>query len=210
MGIELDVLVGHHEHELLFVATQVARAAGLSDPKGSIFLVNKAASNEDRLRVGEVAAKVDNFSTYKFTGAPRRKLEMWLFSEPLVYQLLLRGHAPASEPFRKWVTEEVLPTIHKTGKYDAAESSNPIAQAGRDRRAKYGHNGHEIKNPHVNRERHTAVASPARCRKVTSKVARYGQGVPRTVAHTQTDTTTKQSPNGISGTSIWVHCSDSV
>ncbi len=32
MGIELDVLVGHPEHDLLFVATQVARAAGLKNP----------------------------------------------------------------------------------------------------------------------------------------------------------------------------------
>lgn len=37
------------------------------------------------------------------------------------------GHCPASEPFRKWVTEEVLPTIRKTGKYNAEESSDPIA-----------------------------------------------------------------------------------
>lgn len=28
MGIELDVLVGHPEHDLLFVAVQAARAAG--------------------------------------------------------------------------------------------------------------------------------------------------------------------------------------
>lgn len=30
MGIELDVLIGHPEHDVLFIATQVARAAGLS------------------------------------------------------------------------------------------------------------------------------------------------------------------------------------
>lgn len=46
-----------------------------------------------------------------------------IFSEPELYQMLLQGHAPASEPFRKWVTEEVLPTIRKTGKYDAEQSS---------------------------------------------------------------------------------------
>ncbi|MFV3378100.1 hypothetical protein ACNE9Y_28675 [Pseudomonas sp. NY11226] len=37
MGTELDVLVGHPEHELLFVATQVARAAGLKNPSNAIF-----------------------------------------------------------------------------------------------------------------------------------------------------------------------------
>lgn len=31
MGIELDVLVGHPQHELMFIANQVAHAAGLKD-----------------------------------------------------------------------------------------------------------------------------------------------------------------------------------
>jgi len=51
----------------------------------------------------------------------------WIASESWVYRMLLKGKAPQSEPFRKWVTEEVLPTIRKTGKYDAEQSSNPIA-----------------------------------------------------------------------------------
>ena len=50
------------------------------------------------------------------------------FSEPEVYKMLLRGHAPASEPFRKWVTEEVLPSIRKTGSYDIGASTTPEAQ----------------------------------------------------------------------------------
>jgi len=52
----------------------------------------------------------------------------WLFDESRVYGLLMRSNSPASEPFRKWVTEDVLPTIRKTGKYDAEQSTNPIAQ----------------------------------------------------------------------------------
>lgn len=36
MGIELDVLVGHPEHDLLFVGPQAAKAAGLKDPSASI------------------------------------------------------------------------------------------------------------------------------------------------------------------------------
>lgn len=44
-----------------------------------------------------------------------------------MYSMLLRGHAKASEPYRKWVAEEVLPTIRKTGKYNAEDSTNPIA-----------------------------------------------------------------------------------
>jgi len=45
MGIELDVLVGHPEHDLLFVATQVARAAGLKNPSHAIFNYHRV--NED-------------------------------------------------------------------------------------------------------------------------------------------------------------------
>lgn len=51
----------------------------------------------------------------------------WVANETWVYKMLLAGHAPASEPFRKWVTEEVLPTIRKTGSYNAEGSTNPIA-----------------------------------------------------------------------------------
>jgi prophage antirepressor-like protein len=36
MGIELDGLTGHPEHDLLFVATQVARAAGLKNPSMAV------------------------------------------------------------------------------------------------------------------------------------------------------------------------------
>lgn len=43
--------------------------------------------------------------------------------------MLVRSHAPQTEAFRKWVTEEVLPTIRKTGSYNAADSTNPIAQS---------------------------------------------------------------------------------
>lgn len=46
----------------------------------------------------------------------------WMIDESTAYRLLLQGHAPQSEPFRKWVTEEVLPSIRKTGSYDLAKS----------------------------------------------------------------------------------------
>lgn len=67
------------------------------------------------------------FELHKTHG--RRYMDSWLFHESVVYEMLLRGHAPQSEPFRKWVTEEVLPSIRKTGSYNAAESQSPIAIA---------------------------------------------------------------------------------
>lgn len=127
MGIELDVLVGHPEHELLFVATQVARAAGLKQAANAASAyrrVNKAGMTlmsliqENHIKVGDVPDD-ERGQTLRSTTV--------MFAESEVYRMLLKGHAPASEPFRKWVTEEVLPTIRKTGQYNAAESSDPIA-----------------------------------------------------------------------------------
>lgn len=54
--------------------------------------------------------------------------EQWLITESSVYKMLLRGHAPQSEPFRKWVMAEVLPSIRNTGSYDIAKSETSEAQ----------------------------------------------------------------------------------
>lgn len=130
MGIELDVLVGHPEHDLLFVATQVARAAGLTHPSQSVAAFKNVKACDMRLSMGNLHEvynkRIDlpqdiSGKTYQNKTA--------LLDESNVYRMLLRGNAPQSEPFRKWVTEEVLPSIRKTGKYNAEESTNPIAQS---------------------------------------------------------------------------------
>ncbi|WP_248745175.1 BRO family protein [Pseudomonas sp. MWU12-2037] len=130
MGIELDVLTGHPEHDLLFVATQVARAAGLKDPATSVSDYRKLTTHRE-MPGKSLCALIGNLPVSVPMDAQGKKYRTttMMFPESAVYQMLLRGHAPASEPFRKWVTEEVLPTIRKTGKYDAEESTNPIAQS---------------------------------------------------------------------------------
>lgn len=131
MGIELDVLVGHPEHELIFFGMQVAAAAGLRDPSGSVmaYRQTKEAKLEPKLSLGGLLegssikapeCKVDgSVRTFRST--------MAMLTEQQTFKMLLRGNAPQSEPFRKWVTEEVLPTIRKTGSYNAETSANPIA-----------------------------------------------------------------------------------
>ena len=119
MGIELDVLVGHPEHDLLFLGFQVAGAAGLKDPKYSIRdYIHRISATRTKpgIKVGELVVKVGNLPTITVEQArasvpyPRWR-DAWLLTESSVYEMLLRGHAPNSEPFRRWVTEEVLPTI---------------------------------------------------------------------------------------------------
>ena len=134
MGIELDVLVGHPEHRLLFIATQVARAAGLKFPSQSVAAFKCVKACNMRLSLGDLREvyklvidlpKDMSGKTYQSKTA--------LLDDANTYRMLLRGDAPQSEPFRKWVTEEVLPAIEQTGKYNAEESTNPIAQGIMDR-----------------------------------------------------------------------------
>jgi prophage antirepressor-like protein len=125
MGIELDVLVGHPEFELLFLGTQVAREAGLKDPKSSIYHARQKLKDGRQLDTlvedcSTIALPVDE-------NARRIRKNTVMFTEPELYGMLLRAKSPATLPFRKWVTEEVLPSIRKTGKYNAEESQNPIA-----------------------------------------------------------------------------------
>lgn len=46
-----------------------------------------------------------------------RKQDVTLISEPGLYTLILKSTLPAAEKFQDWVTEEVLPTLRKTGSY---------------------------------------------------------------------------------------------
>ncbi|WP_200992812.1 BRO-N domain-containing protein [Pseudomonas cichorii] len=135
MGIELDVLVGHPEHELLFVATQVGHAAGLKDATGSTKQSLRTMQRQGQkggiqlkelINKPEFSSALTDAICIAALKVPRWR-DMWFMGEESLYAMLLRGHSPKSEPFRRWVTEEVLPTIRKTGKYDAEQSTNPIA-----------------------------------------------------------------------------------
>ncbi|CAG75211.1 putative phage-related protein [Pectobacterium atrosepticum SCRI1043] len=119
-GLKLDVITGHPDHELLFKATQVAGAAGIKYPSASVNkIVDFKGFNGVALRVSDLGE-----TSHKMLGH-RVSPKMWLFNEAAVYSMLLRGHTTAGEPFRKWVTEEVLPTIRKTGSYNVETSETP-------------------------------------------------------------------------------------
>lgn len=102
MGNQLDVLIGHPEHDLVFFGVQVAQVAGLKNPAGSVMAhrQSKEWRKSPRLNLGGliqdycISAPEDSQGrTYRST--------MAMLTESQAYQMLLRGHAPASEPFRK-------------------------------------------------------------------------------------------------------------
>lgn len=126
MGIELDILTGHPEHDILFIATQVARAAGLKDPKNSALKHRRVVETQGFI---QVRALVEDSTTLRPAGAHAPTwASVWLSTEAATYQMLLRGHSPASEPFRKWVTEVVLPSIRKTGSFNVNDAQDETSR----------------------------------------------------------------------------------
>ncbi|MGL5006027.1 MAG: BRO-N domain-containing protein [Plesiomonas sp.] len=123
----LRVLTGHPEHDILFVAGDVVKMAGL-DKNATLNTVNRHGDVSNSMKLNsllECGLQVEALSSLKYHGNWKAQ---WLFSESLTYQMLLRGHAKQSEPFRKWVTEEVLPSIRKIGTYDIKESNTAEAK----------------------------------------------------------------------------------
>lgn len=120
MGIELDVLVGHPEHDLLFVATQVARAAGLKSPHYSASVCASAVGHKEARQLGTLEIP-------KTLIPKAMQGSSWFFTESTIYRMLMRGSTEKAKAFQTWLAEEVLPSIRKTGQYNAAESSDPIA-----------------------------------------------------------------------------------
>ncbi|WP_420299297.1 Bro-N domain-containing protein [Edwardsiella tarda] len=118
-----DKVTGNPQHELLFIAKQVVDAAGLKNGSQAISMYAKQGGrSETFLRVGDLMGDynkiIDTIIDY-----PTVQRRSYLFTEAQAYTVLLRGHSPASSTFRKWVTEEVLPTIRKTGSYNVEEST---------------------------------------------------------------------------------------
>lgn len=44
--------------------------------------------------------------------------QMWLVNESGMYALVIRSNKPKAREFRKWITNEILPTLRKTGRYE--------------------------------------------------------------------------------------------
>ena len=87
--------------KILFCGTDVAKALGYASPKDAISRHCKGATFQRPLGTdgGEQIAK--------------------FISEGDLYRLITHSRLPAAEAFEKWVFDEVLPTIRKTGQYKA-------------------------------------------------------------------------------------------
>ena len=88
-----------------FVGKDVATILGYQNPSKAIY---DHIDDEDKLNN-------ESLSSLGQRGG-------WLINESGLYSLILSSKLPAAKKFKKWVTSEVLPTIRKTGGYNAPVS----------------------------------------------------------------------------------------
>lgn len=87
-----------------FIAKDVCTALELSD----VSMTVKRLEEDEKL-----------IQTVLVSGQGR---EMWFINESGLYNLIFQSRKPEARAFRKWVTNEVLPSIRRTGQYNGKPS----------------------------------------------------------------------------------------
>ena len=88
------------DNEIWFVGKDVASALGYSDTNKAIAM---HIDEEDKLN-DKMASSLGQRGG-------------WLINESGLYSLILSSKLPTAKEFKRWVTNEVLPSIRKTGSY---------------------------------------------------------------------------------------------
>ncbi|MBQ9501681.1 MAG: Bro-N domain-containing protein [Lentisphaeria bacterium] len=112
------VRVSGRNGEPWFVAADVCKAMAISNARDAISRLDD-----------------DEHTTVAFSdGRPGHGAQkINIVSESGLYALVIRSNKPEAREFRKWITAEVLPTIRRTGRYEAAAAvpavrEKPLAQ----------------------------------------------------------------------------------
>jgi prophage antirepressor-like protein len=97
-----------------FVASDIAKALNYAD---ATHMTRSLDDDERGLHIVET---------------PSGNQEVTIINESGLYHALLKSRKPEAQPFRKWVTSEVLPAIRKDGHYAAQPAAAPKALPKRD------------------------------------------------------------------------------
>lgn len=111
-----DIRTVEQDGGIWFVGKDVAEALGYSNPSNAVI---SHVDDEDKLR-----------TQIKYAGQNR---EVSIINESGLYSLVLSSKLPSAKAFKRWITSEVIPSIHKTGSYNKP-SKQPTTQ--QEQRAK--------------------------------------------------------------------------
>ena len=104
--------------KVMFCGVDIANALGYSNSRDAI----------------QKHCKVDGVAKCDTVDSKGRKNTLTFISEGNVYRLITHSKLPDAERFEKWVFDEVLPSIRKTGSYNIKDSyqiEDPIERAKR-------------------------------------------------------------------------------
>lgn len=110
------VLIGA-DKEPYFVGKDVAECLGYSNSSKA---VSTHVDEDDRI-LEMIEAHAQNGNVVK--------TQTSLINESGLYSLVLGSKLQSAKEFKRWVTKVVLPTIRKTGQYNALEDMSPELQA---------------------------------------------------------------------------------
>lgn len=103
-----DVRIIEEDGRVLFCGKDVAAALGYDNPRKA---VRDHCPHGTKRSIGVMTGK-------KADGTPAmQNVEMTFIPEGDLYRMITHSKLPAAERFEKWVFDEVLPTIRKTGGY---------------------------------------------------------------------------------------------
>lgn len=100
----------------------MAKALGYAKPRNAI-----ATHCRGALKRGGVSVTTNQHGV-----STEQNVEMSFIPESDLYRLVFRSNLPNAEKFTDWVTQEVLPAVRKTGRYQAKPMTTPemlLAQA---------------------------------------------------------------------------------
>lgn len=128
-GTEIAVL--EYDGEPVWLATQLDDALGYAKGKTSRLLRDSGEIIEGKhyfkLTGAEAKAAINaGFEPLPATGnGSKHTSNAVILTEPGLYLALMASEAPRAAAFRRWLAEEVLPTIRRTGSY-VAPSAPPV------------------------------------------------------------------------------------
>lgn len=110
-----EVRIFEKKSEPWFSASDVCNILGLTN----VTLTLKGIDNQD------------NISTTKAVDSIGRESYIYLINEAGLYEIIFKSRKHEAKQFRRWVFEEVLPSIRKTGKYAIGEELRSISKKNR-------------------------------------------------------------------------------
>ena len=110
LNLKMQTIIARSPSETLyFKAKEVARALGYEN---TLDAIARHVPDEYKTRLCDIrVVKRD----------PSEHPHSMYVTEPGLYELVFGSHLPAAKEFKRWVFEEVLPSIRKTGEFKTAQ-----------------------------------------------------------------------------------------